>query len=225
MIEGLYNGDLPDDESDAENDASSIAYEVWTRAKEEDPTEQRALRRYRIWSTRFDLAGRTNHRQSASMCGPSGISNGFGHFNVDSAQATLMTGQEALRYFECSADTPALPLSEQHFPAVKSLVLGPLRRPELTEGRLRVRRPECGSIWTGSFASMSVEAGDALDALYRRPLTLESETRLKNALGSRDDDQLSELLVALHSDSRLVIPDGPGNDPIRIVCSMGAAHA
>ena len=136
-----------------------------------------------------------------------------------------MTGQEALRYFECSAETPALPLSEQHFPAVKSLVLGPLRRPELTEGRLRGVRARVWKRLNGSFASMSVEAGDALDALYRRPLTSESETRLKNALGSRDDDQLSELLVALHSDTRLVVPDGPGNDPIRIVCSMGAAHA
>ena len=37
-IEGLYNGDLKDDEfeSESDNDASSVAYEIWTNAAEQD---------------------------------------------------------------------------------------------------------------------------------------------------------------------------------------------
>ena len=77
MIEGLYNGDLlPDDESDAENDASSVAYEVWTRAKEEDPDRAARIETLPDLVYAVDLCGRTSHRRSASMCGPSGTSTG-----------------------------------------------------------------------------------------------------------------------------------------------------
>jgi hypothetical protein len=66
------------------------------------------------------------------------------------------------------------------------------------------------------------DVAEALEALFRRPLTRESEVRLRTALASRpDDEDLADLVSLLHRDHRLIIEDSRGADPIRIVCTMG----
>ena len=225
-IEGLYNGDLRDDEFDvdSDNDASSIAYEVWMNAAAEDPDR---AERVKIMP---DLVDATRPARDGESPGVGvyvrtdrGV-DGFGHADK-TGDLSLMTGQEALRYFNCEPDTPGLARQPQHFPLVLELVKGPLRRPDLVEGRLRGVRARVWKRLNGHMATLDADVAEALDFLYRRPLTAEAEDRLKRGLALRDDDQLSQLLVVLHADTRLVIPDGPGNDPIRIVCTMGAASA
>ena len=97
-------------------------------------------------------------------------------------------------------------------------------RPEVVEGKLRGVRARVWKRLSGNLITADPEIAEAMDALYRRPLTVEGEDRLKRGLAAKDDADLAQLLVVLHADGRLVIPDGPGVDPIRIVCSMGAAN-
>ncbi len=225
-IEGLYNGDLKDDEFEAEsdNDATSIAYEIWTNAAEEDP--QRAERIKNL----PDLVYATRPVRAEE---PSGIGvyvrtdrgvDGFGCAETADG-VRLMTGQEALRFFQAELETPSLPRQDNHFRLVADLVKGPLRRPDLVEGRLRGVRSRVWRRLNGHLATADPYVSEALDALYRRPLTVEADDRIRRALSMRDEDELAQLLVVLHADARLVLPDGPGSDPIRIVCTMGAARA
>lgn len=223
-IEGLYNGELQDDEfeTDADNDASSIAYEVWTNAAEQDPARAERVKNlpdlvYATRPTRIQESDGVGIyvRTDRGM-------DGFGYAKEDGAY-NLMTGQEALAFFGCDPDTPALPRKLVHFSHVESMVSGPLRRPEVVEGKLRGVRARIWKRMSGHMAASDSDVAEALDALYRRPLTVEAEDRLKRGLASKDDDALAQLLVVLNSDGRLVIAEGPGADPIRIVCTMGAS--
>jgi hypothetical protein len=224
-IEGLYHGDLKDDEfeSDTDNDASSIAYEVWTNAAENDPSRAERVK---------NLPDLVYATRPTRIHEPEGVgvyvrtdrgTDGFGRAN-DEGMLNLMTGHEALNFFGCDPETPALLRRPGHFPLVESLVNGPLRRPEMVEGKLRGVRARVWKRMSGLLAMADPDVAKALDSLYRRPLTVEAEDRLKRGLASKDDDALAQLLVIMNSDGRLVIPDGPGADPIRIVCTMGASN-
>jgi hypothetical protein len=72
--------------------------------------------------------------------------------------------------------------------------------------------------------NMPLELANALESIFSKPLTSEAETRLSKALGARSDEDLGVLVTALYSDGRLVVQEGPGQDPIRIVCSMGVSN-
>lgn len=68
----------------------------------------------------------------------------------------------------------------------------------------------------------SPEVTEALEALYARPLQASAERRLREAMKTRpNDDDLGDLLVLLHRDEKLVVPDAAGADPLRIVCTLG----
>jgi hypothetical protein len=218
VIADLYNGTLNDDDSEADNDASSIAYEIWTRANAEDP--DRATRIERMPDLVFAIRPtRSNEIPSTGVyVRTSGDIDGFGKWA--DGQTTLMTGHEALAYFECEPNTPGLPLPDEHFAHVQELVRGPLRKPEASAGRLRGVRVRVWNRLKGSFSDADLEVRDALDALYQRPLTQEADQRLKIALRTNDVDELAALVKVLHEQRRLVIPDTT-QDPIRIVCSMG----
>jgi len=223
-IEGLYDGDLRDGEleSEADNDASSVAFEVWTAAAAADPARAERIKALPdlVYATRPTRASEPEAvgvyvRTDRGM-------DGFGRA-TENGTLSLMTGQEALAFFSCEPDTPGLPRRAEHFPLVEDIVSGPLMRPEVVEGKLRGVRARVWKRLSGSLITSDREIAEALDSLYRRPLTVESEERLKRALAAKDDEDLAQLLVVLHADGRLVIPDGPGADPIRIVCTMGAA--
>lgn len=218
VIADLYNGTLDDDDSEADNDASSIAYEIWMKALAADPERAQRIERmpdlvYAIRPTRSDEDASTGVYVRTS-----GDIDGFGRW-TDSTM-TIMTGHEALSYFECEPLTPGLPLPEDHFIHVQDLVRGPLKRPEASAGRLRGTRVKVWNKLNGTFSEADPEVSDALDALYQRPLTQEADQRLKIALRSSDLDELASLLKVLHEQHRLVVPEA-GQDPIRIVCSMG----
>jgi hypothetical protein len=71
--------------------------------------------------------------------------------------------------------------------------------------------------------NMSLELANAIESIFSKPLTAEAESRLSKALGARSDEDLGILVTALHLDGRLVLQDLPGQDQIRIVCSMGVS--
>jgi len=140
-------------------------------------------------------------------------------------QPRLLTGHEALRLFSCTPETPALPRRDDHFELTAELAQGPLSKPASIEGRLRGIRKRVWNRLNGTFTSINADVADALDALFRRPLTRESEQRLRTGLATRpDDESLADLVTLLHRDGRLVIPDSSDGDPIHIVCTMGVVQ-
>ena len=221
IIEGLYNGDLPDDGSDSDNDASSLAYEIWMKAKTEDA--QRAARIERmsdlVFATRPARENETNSvgvfvRTERGM-------DGFGFKSGD--EYRLMTSYEALKYFECLPTTLGLKTLNEHFTAVQGLVHGPLRQPSIIAGQMTGIRKRVYKRLKTNLDEMSLELAKAMESIFSMPLTAEAESRLSKALGARSDEDLGVLITALNTDGRLVLQDSPGQDPIRIVCSMGVS--
>ena len=222
IIEGLYNGDIPDDGSEADNDASSLAYEIWMRAKAENP--QRAARVERM----SDLVFATRPAKEAEE-NSIGVfvrtERGLDGFGVkNQSDYNLITSYEALKFFECTPDTPGLRTLDDHFSSVQGLVRGPLQQPTVISGQLTGIRKRVYQRLKNNLQEMPLEVATALEALYATPLTAEAESRLSKALTARSDEDLGTLISALYSDGRLVIQEGPGIDPIRIVCSMGVSN-
>lgn len=224
-IEDLYEGRLDDTEVDVEVDASSLAYEVWSRAEEETPELARKVTELpdmvhatRAATTPDDIAGVACYVRTEND------NDGFGFAGAD-GELRLLTGHEALRVFRSDLDAAALPMRADHFDLTAALARGPLAKPATLEGRLRGIRKRVWQRLNGNFVSLNPDVGDALDALFRRPLTRDAERRLKSALATRADDaDLADLVALMFRDNRLVIPDIAGSDPIRIVCTMGVVQ-
>jgi hypothetical protein len=149
--------------------------------------------------------------------------DGFGV--ASSNDYRLMTAYEALKFFESEPTTPTLDTLPEHFESVQGLVNSPLQQPSVIAGQMTGIRKRLYKRLKTNLVSLPMEVETALEALYQKPLTAEAEGRLRKALTARSDEDLGNLISALHSDNRLVINDGPGLDPIRIVCSMGVKNA
>ncbi|MDV3133342.1 helicase-related protein [Mycobacterium sp. 29Ha] len=221
-ITDLYNGTLPDDDSAEDVDASSLAYQIWHAAQRDDPDLARRVAALPdlISATR---TRRLTDRGDGVLCyvrTESGV-DGFGEATTD-GETRQLTGHEVLRAFEAHPDEPGLALRDDHDDLLQTLVRGKLATPHATAGRLRgVRR----RIWQRLGATLNNHDADtqaALDALYQYPLTHDADQRLRRAIrnGASDED-LAVRIAALHRDGDLVVAARAGNDPIRIVSSMG----
>jgi len=220
IIEDLYKGHLDDGQLETEVDASSLAYEVWSNAEKEHPeiTERVITLPDMVYATRAVTSDRDIDGVVCYVRTETGA-DGFGFGSP--AGISLLTGQEAIARFACEPTTPALPARADHFPMLMAMAQGKLTQAANTEGRLRGVRKRVWAKLNGSFVTNQGDVAEALEALFRRPLTRDAEQRFITALRVRPDvEDLAELLVLLHRDKRLVV-DSSGSDPIHIVCSMG----
>jgi hypothetical protein len=222
VITDLYNGKLDDLDQPDDVDASSLAYQYWRAAEEQDPELARrvaslpdmidATRRRRITDTGDGVICYVRTENGT---------DGFGRTTLD-ASTSLLTGHEALRAFASTPDELGLEHRPDHDELLAALVRGPLATPHAAAGRLRgVRR----SLWSRLGETLQEHDADtqaALDAIYQHPLTTEADRRLRRAIrnGASDED-LAFRLAALHRDHRLVIETLAGKDPVRIISSMG----
>jgi superfamily II DNA or RNA helicase len=219
-IEDLYNGKI-DEADDGEVDAASFAYQVWQRA-EKDHSEL-AERARALPDLVYSTKNAPRTADSTGVMAYARTDRGFDGFGIsDGAEVPrLLTALEALRMLSCDPDTEPLERLDDHFARVKSLIRGPLQRPQLAAGQLRGTRLRVWRRLNGSLEAAAPDVERALDAIYGSPLTTEAEARLKAALRERSNEDLAELLALLHRDSRLIIADDGAHDPLRIICSMG----
>lgn len=223
VIADLYNGTLDDHDSADDVDASSLAYQRWHQAQEQDPdlAARIAALPDMIDATR---ARRLSDNQEGVICyvrTESGT-DGYGAATPD-GDMHLLTGHEVLRVFEATPEELGLKQRDDHDELIEKLVRGPLATPNVAAGRLRgVRRTLWRRLGETLHHHHSADTEAALDAIFQHPLTGETEQRLKRAIrnGATDDD-LATRIAALHRDGRLVIAARTGKDPIRIVSSMG----
>ena len=221
-IADLYNGNLDDHDSADDVDASSLAYQRWHQAQEQDPdlAARIAALPDMIDATRARRLSDTDEGVVCYVRTESGT-DGYGAATPD-GEMRLLTGHEVLRAFEATPEELGLEQRDDHDELIEKLVRGPLATPNVAAGRLRgVRR----TLWRRLGETLHNHAADteaALDDLFQHPLTGEAEQRLKRAIrnGATDDD-LATRITALHRDGRLVIAARTGKDPIRIVSNMG----
>lgn len=220
-ITDLYNGTLTDQDTADDVDASSLAYQRWSRAEKDDPdlAARVAALPDMISATR---ARRLTDNSDGVVCyvrTDSGV-DGFGEATVGAMR--LLTGHEVLKAFEATPEELGLEQSDEHAELVEALVKGPLATPHVSAGRLRgVRR----TLWRRLGESLHDHDADtqaALDDLFQHPLTKDAEHRLRRAVRNGSSDaELAALATAMHRDGQLVLGARTGKDPIRIVCSMG----
>lgn len=220
-IEDLYNGTLDSEEDESDVDASSLAYEVWRQTETDDPQLAQKV---------INMPDLVDATRPGSPDEPDGVIcyvrteagvDGYG-FAKTNGDLSLITGHEALRTFFCLPNTPALERRADHFELTATLAQGPLRKPAQVEGRLRGVRKRIWNRLSGSLVTANADVAEALEALFRHPLTREAEQRLRSALATRPcDEDIADLVSLLYRDGRLVVADSNQRDPIRIVCTMG----
>jgi superfamily II DNA or RNA helicase len=221
-ITDLYNGTLDESDTAEDVDASSLAYQYWRTAEEEDSEFAKRIAALpdMIDATR---AKRITESEDGVICyvRTEAGTDGFGRIAGD-GEMRLLTGLEALRAFEATPDEQGLAHRSDHDELLQQLVRGPLATPSAAAGRLRgVRRMLWRRLGETVF-DWDAETQAALEALFQHALTGEADRRLRKALRNQiSDEDLAFRIVALHREDRLVIESRSGNDPVRIVSSMG----
>lgn len=233
IIKGLFDesSDLPEDDELAQVDFASAAYEIWRRAEENHPDLAQAA---------IDLPDVTY--ATLACASPEGepsdgvlvytlSQHGYDRLGFATRSGDLMRvgPHDALKVTECEPGDKGLNRMPEHFELVKAVIEGPLAIDELNvEGQLsgvrrrvyeRLRALISGS--TGQLFSPDQDSNDAIDALYRSPLTEYSKQVLARAMRDRSSEDILALVVSLHNEGRLTIESVSDEDEIRIVCSMG----
>jgi superfamily II DNA or RNA helicase len=221
VIKDLYDGTLADTEGQEDVDASSLAFEVWRKATQDDPAlaERIAGLPDMIDATRTP---RLEEREGVACYVRTDSGNeGFAYAHPDGT-TRLLTGHEALRAFEAAPGQPGLERRGDHDELVEAMVRGPLKESENTAGRLRGERK---IIWhrLGEILHHYDSVTDkAVSAIYEAPLTVTATHRLRQArLAGTTDEDLLALIRRLHEDNNLTITTKTGANPIRIVSTMG----
>lgn len=227
MIEGMFDEDSEMAEGDdAEQvDYSSAAYEIWRHAEANFP----------------DLAAAAVALPDVSFATRVGAEMGvlvytLSRFGVDRIGFAPQGGTprrlsplDAIEISACAPDEHGLPRLEQHHKLVRSAVDGPLSPEEYgTEGTLTgVRRRVYERVrnhlgdTTGQLFSADPDVQEAVDALYRLPLTEQAKQALVRALRERTPEDVVALVSTLHQEGRLTVDTSKEPDDVHIVCSMG----
>lgn len=230
IIRGMFDedSDLSAGEETEQVDYASAAYEIWRNAETNHP---------HLASAAIELPDVTFTTQATS--GEVGaLVYTLSKFGVDRIGFSPAGGHprrlsplEALDVSACTPDTPGLPRIEEHHELVRAAVEGPLSPEEFgTEGTLtgvrrrvyeRVRSFVGGA--TGQLFAPDLEVEEAVDALYREPLTEQAKQSLARAMRERTPEDIVALVVALHEEGRLTVDVSNEPDDVHIVCSMGFA--
>lgn len=231
LIEGLFDEEkpFPEGEGDEQVDYASAAYEIWRNAEENNPAmAQAALELPDVTYATTTPTNGTRQGVLVYTLSAFGVDR-IGFTPLDGALSMRLSPHEALQVTACAPDTPALPRLEQHHELVQAALDGPLTaedyNPEgmLSGVRKRVyeRARNFVTDTTGQLLSLDTDVEEAVDALYRSPLTEQAKQALSRALRDRKPDDLVALVVQLHAEGRLSVDTTAEPDDIHIVCSMG----
>jgi superfamily II DNA or RNA helicase len=236
IIKGLFDesSDLPDGDETAQVDYASAAYEIWRKALETHEELAQAA---------IDLPDVTFATKSININGdsdPEGVlvytlsQHGYDRIGFASTDggSKRVGPHDALAMTACEPDEIGVARLDAHYELVKEVIEGPLATDELNiEGQLSgVRRRVYERLRTlisdntGQLFSPDQESNDAVDALYRSPLTEYSKQVLARAMRDRSSEDILALVVSLHNEGRLTIDSISDDDEVRIVCSMGFVH-
>jgi superfamily II DNA or RNA helicase len=233
IIRGLFDesSDITDGDETAQVDYTSAAYEIWRRAKENYPDLAQAA----IDLPDVTFATRSLHTKdvadSEGVLVYTRSLHGYDRIGFAGRDdSSLRIGpHDALKMTACEPGELGVSRLQDHYELVKTVIDGPLATDELSfEGQLSgVRRRVYERLRTlisdsnAHLFSPDEESHEAVDALYRSPLTEHSKQALARAMRDRSPEDVLALVMSLHSEGRLTIDPVSDEDEVRIVCSMG----
>ena len=233
LIKGLFDEstDSSDGEVSAQVDFASAAYEIWRKAEENNPSlAQAAIDLPDVtFSTRSLHNGIEPKDEGVLVYTLS--QHGYDRIGFAGCDNTTrrVGPHDALAVTSCLPAERGVVRLDGHYELVKTVIEGPLATDELNvEGQLSgVRRRVYERLRTllsdntGQLFSPDQQANDAIDALFRSPLTEHSKQTLAKAMRDRTSEDILALVVSLHNEGRLTVDSVADDDEVRIVCSMG----
>jgi SNF2 family DNA or RNA helicase len=233
LIKGLFDESsvTEDGEVTAQVDFASAAYEIWRKAEENHPVlAQRAIDLPDVTFSTKSLVGQ-NASKDEGVLVYTLSQHGYDRIGfAGSDNASRRVGpHDALNATACLPEEKGVVRLDNHYELVKTVIEGPLATDEINvEGQLSgVRRRVYERLRallsesTGQLFSPDQQANDAVDALFRSPLTEHSKQTLAKAMRDRTSEDILALVVSLHNEGRLTVDSVADDDEIRIVCSMG----
>ncbi len=225
-----------DEETDAEVDLASYAYQIWKNACNRDPSLENTISNLPnvVFSTK-------NLEPSFSQSGrPGGVlvylrtaeGNDALAWMDENGQPVTQSQFEILRAAECTPDTPALPRQENHHTLVKKgvehvmteeqCVGGQLGRPSGARFRAYERLKRYAEQVKGTLFD-TLQLTRVIEEIYRHPLRQSATDTLNRQLRAGiSDEKLAGLVLALHEEDRLCTPlDAPEAREPQIICSLG----
>ena len=233
LIKGLFDEstDSSDGEVSAQVDFASAAYEIWRKAEENNPLLAQAA------IDLPDVTFATRSLQNGNEPKDEGVlvytlsQHGYDRIGFAGCDNTTrrVGPHDALAVTSCLPGEKGVVRLDSHYELVKTVIEGPLATDELNvEGQLSgVRRRVYERLRTllsdntGQLFSPDLQANDAVDALFRSPLTEHSKQTLAKAMRDRTSEDILALVVSLHNEGRLTVDSVADDDEVRIVCSMG----
>jgi superfamily II DNA or RNA helicase/HKD family nuclease len=233
LIKGLFDESTvtEDGEVASQVDFASAAYEIWRKAEENHPVlAQKAIDLPDVTFSTKSLAGQNGPKDEGVLVY---TLSQFGYDRIGFAGSDNTTRRvgphDALAATTCLPEEKGVARLDNHYELVKNVIEGPLATDEINvEGQLSgVRRRVYERLRallsesTGQLFSPDQQANDAVDALFRSPLTEHSKQILAKAMRDRTSEDILALVVSLHNEGRLTVDSVADDDEIRIVCSMG----
>jgi superfamily II DNA or RNA helicase len=231
-----------DDPEDNEVDLASLAYQIWKNASDADPTLKKTIPDLAnvIFSTKSLAAVPAKPPGSPGPKASSGVmvyvrtadgNDALAWVNENGKMVTE-SQHEILRSAACDAGTPALPRLTQHHALVQQAVAsiqkehvttgGQLGKPSSARRRTYERLKDYAAQVKNTLFDIK-PLHQAIDAIYAAPLTEAARDLLNRELRAGvTDEKLVELVLALHEEDRLCIPEeeSDAREP-KIICSLG----
>jgi superfamily II DNA or RNA helicase len=242
-LRNLYNekSGILDEPEDDEVDLTSEAFEAWAQATKDDPALRKAVED--LPDVVFATKKHAPDAERPELTPPGVliyIRTPQDHDALlwvdDEGKTVTESLVRIFRQAKCAPDEPALPRRADHHPLVaRALKIVEEERRDLKAGSLGSRRGARFRTYERLQDYLRHREGDlfltdqvraAIQAVYDHPLTTEAVDKLNRQLRSNiSDDDLANLVTALHRDDRLVVVnlhDEPAKEP-RILCSLGLA--
>lgn len=231
-----------DDPEDNEVDLASLAYQIWKNACDTDPKLKKAIPDMAnvVFSTKAlstvpqKPVGAGGKKPDSGVMVYVRTADGNDALAwLDEQGRTITESQhEILRAAACERDTPALPRLVTHHKLVQQAVTGIQKEHITTGGQLGKPASARRRIYE-RLKDYAAQVKDtlfdikplhqAIDAVYVAPLTEAARDLLSREMKSGIDNQkLVELVLSLHEDGRLCVPqdDVEAREP-KIICSLG----
>jgi hypothetical protein len=232
LINGLFDetAEFPEEQNEGPVDFASEAYEIWKAAERNHP--ELAKRALDLPAVAYATANvfLDDARKSGVLLYT--LSN-FGYdrlgFSDDDGIITRLSPHEALKATMFDVKTPGTIRREDHFEKISKIVSYSFENDlSSLEGQLSgVRKRVYEKLRTllverkGTLFEVNKEVTEAVDSLFRYPLTEYSKQALARSLKDRQSNDLLSLVVTLHNEGRLVIESIAAIEDIQIVCSLG----
>jgi superfamily II DNA or RNA helicase len=234
-IHDLYSeksGILDEVDNDFDVDLSSYAFQIWKNATDADPKLKKIIPDLPNVSFSTKMANADDPERGVIVYAYTGRENDAMVWLDKNGKFVTQNQFRILRAAACNADTPAFERQQNHHELVqKGLdeirqeernIAGTLGKRTGIKYKVFQRLTLYGERTATTLFQPPADLKRALDDIFRYPLRDYARETLNREFKLINDEQLSELVLSLWEQNKLVIPDDGNriNEP-QIICSLG----